>query len=97
MRTTKLKPIGRIDNGVFTLDETKHKVFLKKFGEQGKSKFQSWFDQQIEGLTKKHQTGHFLIHIRHTKKGASLKCSFDIEKYRNEKDGGFVIPISDLW
>lgn len=94
---TKARPIGRIDKGIFTLDEQKHRDFFKKRTDHFKLNFQKWLDQKIEELTKKHTTGHFLIYLRHTKNSVKLKVSFDVEKYRNEKDGGLKIPISDLF
>lgn len=91
----KTRPIGRIENGQFILDEKKHKDFFKK-NEYFTESFHKWFEQQIQRKLEKHKSGYFLVYLRATKNGAKLTTSFDVEKYR-DKDGTIVLPISDLW
>lgn len=92
------RPIGRLENGVFILDEQKHRDFFKKItNESFKIELQNWFESQIKEYCEKKKDGYFLIYLkRGSKRGISLRLSFDVEKY-GDKDGDICLPISDLW
>lgn len=92
----KLRPIGKIENGKFIVDQKKHDDFFKKHNYL-RDRFHNWFEQQIHLLTEKHKSGYFLVYLRATNNhGVKLTTSFDVERYRDE-NGTIVLPISDLW
>lgn len=93
----KLRPIGRIENGHFFLDEKKHKDFFKNTTDRFQGDLQKWFDEQIQKKLEKHKSGYFLIYLKRCGRGTvKLTISFDVERYRNE-NGDIALPISDLW